>query len=263
MSLYDWYDRRLGTASKFPAAATTAARSTIRSSGGRSINSGLLHGGHGARRRSCSGSAVAMLLNDKAPGRAFFRRCSTCRWSPAGSSSRCSSSTCSPTAAWSTGCCTTSPPDKHAHVVAGRALDRDGGRLRARRLEGHRLVDDDLPRRAAGRAERTAGGGRRWTAPTPGQRFRAVTLPAIRPAIAFVTVMLVIGGFNVFTSVLLMTGGRPARSDAGAAHLHVRAGVQVPRLRLRLGDRRSVLTLIVFVLSLVQLRAVPLDPREA
>ena len=46
-------------------------------------------------------------------------------------------------------------------------------------------------------------GANRW------QRFRVVTVPAIRPALAFVVVMLVIGGFNVFTSVLLMTGGGP------------------------------------------------------
>ena len=37
-----------------------------------------------------------------------------------------------------------------------------------------------------------------------------MTVPAIWPALTFVTVMLVIGGFNVFTSVLLMTGGGPA-----------------------------------------------------
>lgn len=40
-------------------------------------------------------------------------------------------------------------------------------------------------------------------------RFRAVSLPAILPVVAFVTVMLVIGGFNVFISVYVMTGGGP------------------------------------------------------
>ncbi|BDZ47236.1 hypothetical protein GCM10025866_31450 [Naasia aerilata] len=50
----------------------------------------------------------------------------------------------------------------------------------------------------------TMDGAGRW------QRFRAVTLPAIWPAALFVTVMLVIGGFNVFTSVLVMTGEAPA-----------------------------------------------------
>jgi multiple sugar transport system permease protein len=39
------------------------------------------------------------------------------------------------------------------------------------------------------------------------RRFQYVSLPAIRSALAVVTILLVIGGFNVFISVLLMTGG--------------------------------------------------------
>lgn len=39
--------------------------------------------------------------------------------------------------------------------------------------------------------------------------FQNVTLPAIRLAVAFVTIMLVIGGLNVFTSVYVMTNGGP------------------------------------------------------
>jgi multiple sugar transport system permease protein len=42
-----------------------------------------------------------------------------------------------------------------------------------------------------------------------GRRFRHVSLPLIRGAISTVLVLLVIGGFNVFTSVLLMTDGGP------------------------------------------------------
>jgi multiple sugar transport system permease protein len=43
-------------------------------------------------------------------------------------------------------------------------------------------------------------------------RLVHVSLPAIRKTLLFVTVLLVIGGFNVFISVLLMTGGGPAGS---------------------------------------------------
>ncbi|MDP3889758.1 carbohydrate ABC transporter permease [Nocardioides sp.] len=43
-------------------------------------------------------------------------------------------------------------------------------------------------------------------------RFVHVSLPAIRKTLLFVTVLLVIGGFNVFISILLMTGGGPAGS---------------------------------------------------
>ncbi len=42
------------------------------------------------------------------------------------------------------------------------------------------------------------------------QRLRNVTLPSIRRTLTFVTVLSIIGGFNVFISVYLMTGGGPA-----------------------------------------------------
>jgi multiple sugar transport system permease protein len=41
------------------------------------------------------------------------------------------------------------------------------------------------------------------------QRFWRITLPLIRPTLVFVLVMLVIGGFQAFTSIYLMTGGDP------------------------------------------------------
>lgn len=44
------------------------------------------------------------------------------------------------------------------------------------------------------------------------QRFRHVSLPAIRGALAVVFILLFIGGFNVFISVLLMTGGGPGNA---------------------------------------------------
>lgn len=44
---------------------------------------------------------------------------------------------------------------------------------------------------------------------TTWQRFRNVTLPLISPTIVFTLVMLMIGGFNVFISVYLITNGGP------------------------------------------------------
>lgn len=41
------------------------------------------------------------------------------------------------------------------------------------------------------------------------QRFRLVTLPLIGPTVVFTLVMLLIGGFNVFISVYLITNGGP------------------------------------------------------
>ncbi len=44
------------------------------------------------------------------------------------------------------------------------------------------------------------------------KRFRYVSLPAIRGALSVVFILLFIGGFNVFISVLLMTGGGPGNA---------------------------------------------------
>jgi len=44
------------------------------------------------------------------------------------------------------------------------------------------------------------------------QRFRLITLPLLRPAVLFVSIMLIIGAFNVFLSVYLLTGGGPEGS---------------------------------------------------
>lgn len=90
-------------------------------------------------------------------------------------------------------------------------------------------------------------GANRW------QRFKVVTVPAIWPAILFVTVMLVIGGFNVFISVYLMTGGGPAgRTDVLLTYMYEQA---FNNLDFGYGSAIAViLTLIVFMLSVVQMK---------
>jgi multiple sugar transport system permease protein len=86
------------------------------------------------------------------------------------------------------------------------------------------------------------------------QRFRSVTLPAIWPAMIFVIVMLVIGGFNVFTSVLLMTGGGPGgQTEVLLTYMYQQA---FSDLDFGYGSALAViLTVIVFVASVIQLRA--------
>ena len=87
----------------------------------------------------------------------------------------------------------------------------------------------------------------------PWRRFRAVSLPAIRPVVAFVTVMLVIGGFNVFISVYLMTGGGPL--DETQVLLTYMYRQAFAFLDFGYGSALAfTLTLIVFALSLGQLR---------
>ena len=93
----------------------------------------------------------------------------------------------------------------------------------------------------------TMDGAGRW------QRFRVVTLPAIWPSVVFVTVMLVIGGFNVFTSVLLMTGGGPGgQTDVVLTYMYDQA---FANLDFGYGSALAViLAVIVFVLAVIQLR---------
>lgn len=85
------------------------------------------------------------------------------------------------------------------------------------------------------------------------QRFRAATVPAIAPATVFVTVMLVIGGFNAFTSVLLMTGGGPAgQTDVVLSYMYTQA---FSFLDFGYGSAIAVLlAVIVFIFTIVQLR---------
>jgi multiple sugar transport system permease protein len=98
-------------------------------------------------------------------------------------------------------------------------------------------------------------GANRW------QRFRAVTVPAIWPAGVFVTVMLVIGGFNVFISVILMTNGGPA--DSTQVLLTYMYKQAFTNLNFGYGASIAVLlTVGVFILSAIQLRAFRTDSEE-
>lgn len=93
----------------------------------------------------------------------------------------------------------------------------------------------------------TVDGANRW------QRFKAVTLPAIAPATTFITVMLVIGGFNVFASVLLMTNGGPyGQTDVVLSYMYEQAFTY---LDFGYGAALSaILALIVFAMAVIQLR---------
>ena len=94
------------------------------------------------------------------------------------------------------------------------------------------------------------------------RRFFAVTLPQLRPVVLFVTVMLVIGGFNVFISVFVMTGGGPANDNPGGADLHVQAGLRLPRVLATARRSPYLLAIIIFALSFAPDAAVPLRTRR-
>lgn len=84
-------------------------------------------------------------------------------------------------------------------------------------------------------------------------RFRTVTIPAIWPTMAFVTIMLVIGGLNVFTSVQNITAGAPGgETDVVLTYMYRQA---FEFLDFGYGSALAViLTLLVFALSAIQLR---------
>jgi multiple sugar transport system permease protein len=93
-------------------------------------------------------------------------------------------------------------------------------------------------------------------------RFRAVSLPAILPVVAFVTVMLVIGGFNVFISVFLITNGGPLDQTQVLLTYMYRQAFSF----LDFGYGSSIaftLTLIIFAFSIAQLRLFRRSPGAA
>lgn len=90
-------------------------------------------------------------------------------------------------------------------------------------------------------------GAGRW------RRFRVVTLPAIWPSMTFLIVLLVIGGFNVFTSVVVMTDGGPA--DSTQVLLTYMYQQAFTNLDFGYGSAIAVLlAILVLILSLIQLR---------
>jgi multiple sugar transport system permease protein len=88
----------------------------------------------------------------------------------------------------------------------------------------------------------------------PWQRLRHITLPLLRPTLVFLLVVLVIGGLNVYISVLLITdGGRPL--DLTHSVLTLMYKETFDRLNFSGGAAISyLLTAFVFVISLLQIR---------
>jgi multiple sugar transport system permease protein len=84
-------------------------------------------------------------------------------------------------------------------------------------------------------------------------RLRHITLPLIRQTTLFILVLLTIGGFQVFISVYVMTGGKPVhRTDVLLTYMYSNA---FEFLDLGYGSALSYLfALMVFSLSMVQIR---------
>jgi multiple sugar transport system permease protein len=94
------------------------------------------------------------------------------------------------------------------------------------------------------------------------RRFWVVTIPAIRRTMTFVAILLIIGGFNVFISVKLMTDGGP--SDLTQVPLTYLYRQAFNFLDFGYGSAIAfILTVLVFALSVTQLRLTRRDPEES
>lgn len=85
------------------------------------------------------------------------------------------------------------------------------------------------------------------------QRFLQLTLPLIRRTTMFVLVALIIGGFQVFISVLLITGGGPLhRTEVALTYMFDEA---FGNLHFGYGAALSyILTIVIMVISFMQMR---------
>jgi len=85
------------------------------------------------------------------------------------------------------------------------------------------------------------------------RQFRHVTLPLIRRTTLFILVALIIGGFQVFISVYLITGGGPLhRTEVVLSYMYDRA---FDKLRFGYGASLSyILAAIVVFVSFAQMR---------
>lgn len=85
------------------------------------------------------------------------------------------------------------------------------------------------------------------------QQFKHITLPLIRRTTLFIMVALIIGGFQAFISIYLITGGGPLhRTEVVLSYMYDRA---FDRLRFGYGASLSyILAAIVVFVSFVQMR---------
>ncbi|MGO1266237.1 MAG: carbohydrate ABC transporter permease, partial [Microbacterium gubbeenense] len=90
-------------------------------------------------------------------------------------------------------------------------------------------------------------GAGRW------QRFRAVTLPAVRPVTSLVVLLSIITTGQIFTEPYLLTGGGPNGASMTPALLVYQKGIQQgqPDIAAAIG---MILVIVVMVISLLSRR---------
>jgi multiple sugar transport system permease protein len=86
------------------------------------------------------------------------------------------------------------------------------------------------------------------------QQFRHITVPLLRNTLVFVMVMTIIGSFQVFTSVYIMTGGGPERSTEVIAYTIFINAFAVAGQMGYASALAWLLFAVVFVFVLIQMR---------
>ena len=139
-------------------------------------------------------------------------------------------------------------------LVACRSAHRDVGDHRHDRLVGDRLLPRDLPGRPPGHPARALRGGRHRRRRRAGARFWAITLPLLRPVFLFVFVTHIIGSFQIFGQVFVLTMGGPGDATRTVVqHLYETAFQNF----FQFGSASAmawVLFAIILVFSLLQFR---------
>jgi multiple sugar transport system permease protein len=103
----------------------------------------------------------------------------------------------------------------------------------------------DVPREVTEAAEVDGAGS--WT------KFRRITVPLISPAIFFNVTLTVIGAFQIFESIVVLTGGGPGDASRSVAMYIYEQGFQ----SFRVGYASAIaMTLfgIIMVVTLIQFR---------
>jgi multiple sugar transport system permease protein len=103
----------------------------------------------------------------------------------------------------------------------------------------------DVPLEVYEAAEMDGANG--WTV------FRRITLPLLRPSLFFVVTLGLIGTFQVFDQVYVMSSGGPAKSTLTVAYLVYRNGFTNSEMGLAMAVA-LLLFLIIFTLTMVQRR---------
>ena len=89
------------------------------------------------------------------------------------------------------------------------------------------------------------------------QQFFYITLPMLAPTTFFIFVMSIIGSFQVFDQVMLMTGGGPGRSTSVLVHYLYQNAFQY----FRLGYAAAIAYLLFFIIMIITMLNMRMEKR--